>query len=339
MVDQVDQADLVGWLARIRCVLRRPAPWSTPGTQQRVSTPAGCHAHTGISAAQIPLAGCHAPHRNLSSGFRHHHDVAHAGSSPARIPVAQRHGPHGEGVSEDPRERTPSGHREPQQRGFPHGYGVEHPGNAGAENPTRPWRGAYRGFGRAASHATTPSCTRGTEQRRSAWPHAMLHASGPAAENHANPRRATHRNPGCGDSDISTAWLMPAEAITTVALVSFMDVVCAAGQFIARASSTALASAASGRRLSLVVRRRHPGQGDPDRPPHRRRQGQRQAACKVTELTGCASQTDRRHQSHRRNARTARRRSPGPMAPHPTAVQPALVAHRIPALPPVHPPR
>jgi len=33
------------------------------------------------------------------------------------------------------------------------------------------------------------------------------------------------------------AWRMPAEAITTVAQVSFMDVVCAAGQFMARASS------------------------------------------------------------------------------------------------------
>ena len=50
------------------------------------------------------------------------------------------------------------------------------------------------------------------------------------------------------------AWSIPTTAIMTLALVSFMDVVCAAGQFIARASSTALASTASERRLPLVAR-------------------------------------------------------------------------------------
>ena len=42
--------------------------------------------------------------------------------------------------------------------------------------------------------------------------------------------------------------------VTTVALVSFMDVVCAAGQFIARANSRALASAELERRFFLAVR-------------------------------------------------------------------------------------
>jgi hypothetical protein len=62
-----------------------------------------------------------------------------------------------------------------------------------------------------------------------------------------------HRGPCRGDSDTSTVWHIPAEAITTVALVSFIERQ-GRGQFIALACRPALASVALERRSSLVVR-------------------------------------------------------------------------------------
>ena len=62
-----------------------------------------------------------------------------------------------------------------------------------------------------------------------------------------------HRGPCRGDSDTSTVWHTPAEVITTVALVSFIERP-GRGQFIALACRPALASPASERRFSLVVR-------------------------------------------------------------------------------------
>ena len=77
------------------------------------------------------------------------------------------------------------------------------------------------------------------------WFNVMVQAGSLAAGIRIPGWHCPHRDPCRGDSDVRMAWRIPAEAITTVAQVSFMDVVCAAGQFIALASSTALAEATS----------------------------------------------------------------------------------------------
>ena len=86
------------------------------------------------------------------------------------------------------------------------------------------------------------------------WFNAMVQAGSLAARIRIPGWHCPHRDFCSGDSDVRMPWRIPAEAITTVAQVSFMEVVCAAGQFIALACRPALASPAWERRFSLVVR-------------------------------------------------------------------------------------
>ena len=97
-----------------------------------------------------------------------------------------------------------------------------------------------------------PSSTRRTQQRGFPQHHGVAHIRKGAAKIPVVQRHGPQQNSSSGDSDTSTVWHIPAEAITTVTLVSFRGAT-AAGQFIALASKPALASPTSERRFSLAV--------------------------------------------------------------------------------------
>ena len=164
--------------------------------------------HAGKPPAKIRMATQRSPHQTSGGAVFDTTMAWLAGNlHQPGLHGAQRHGPHGAGVGEDPREPIPSGTPGTQERRIPHVHGVEHTGASAAGVPLAPRHPAHREGVGGDPRQPTPSSTPGTQQPRFPSPDGIAHTRIPAA---------VISTPGC-------AWRIPAEATTTVAVVSLKE--------------------------------------------------------------------------------------------------------------------